>query len=117
MAAQDGSSRDQSPGRPGQGLQPREDHCGQCAGRGQFAAGPRQATLAQLFEQGPAVQRVAAGVVQELGHRPAGQVTDAECLGHGHQLLGPQAVQAQAGGPVVAPGEAAPCLAEAAQLT
>ena len=62
------------------------------------------------------MQRVAAGVVQELGHRPAGQVTDAECPGHGHQLLGPQAVQAQAGGPVVAPGEAAPCLAQAAQL-
>ena len=56
-------------------------------------------------------------MVQELGHRPAGQVTDAECPGHGHQILCPQAVQAQAGGPVVASSEAAPCLAQAAQLT
>jgi hypothetical protein len=62
------------------------------------------------------VQRVAASVVQELGHRPAGQVTDAECPGHGHQLLGLQAIQAQAGGPVISLGEAAPCPVQAAQL-
>ena len=63
------------------------------------------------------MQRVAAGVIEQLRDGPAGKFTDAKCLRHGHQILAAQAIKQQPGDPVIAGGEPAPSFAQAAQLT
>ena len=63
------------------------------------------------------MQGVAPGVIDQLGHGPARQLTHAELPGHGRQLLCAQASQPHPGDPVIPPGEAAPSLAQPAQLT
>ncbi len=116
VVAQHRRRHHQLPGRRAQRAHPHQHHPGQRTRHPQRPAGPVKALGPGLFQHRPAIQRVAARLLEQTAGGAAWQLPGPQRPAQRHHIPGPQASQADPAGPVVPGQETLPALAQPGQL-
>ena len=106
----------QLPGRRAERPHPPQHRPGQGIRDPRHPAGPAEALDPQLFQHRPAVQRVAARLLEQAGNGPARQLPHPQRPAQRLHIPRPQTAQADPADPVVSRQETLPPLAQPGQL-
>ena len=106
----------QLPGRRAQRTHPQQHHPSQRPRHPERPAVQAQAPGPMLFQHRPAIQRIAAGFLQQTADGSARQIARPQRPAQRHHLRGPQPTQADPAGPVVPGQETQPALPQPGQL-